>query len=518
VARYSSISLLFDKWFKFLDGDPDEEFMRAIFEPGGGLRIVNDDVVVPASFVPNYASVLDCEDFIHQDIMSELQKGFIARVAERPYKVNALGAVRKSEGKYRRITDLSRPKGGALNEFIDLVTFQFKTVDDACEYIMKNPRVFGCKFDIEAAYRHVPIWPGHWHYLGFEWQGAYYIDLRLCFGLASAPYVFWRISNVIVRVGYKFFGVAFVLPYIDDFLVLSTGTSTEEAQINARADYLNFRRCMTMLGWPIAEHKVVEPCQDVTFLGIRINMRDRVISLPEDKLSDLLRILEEFNGLQLCTKRELERLIGKLNFGAKVIRGGRTFLRRMIILANSVPERHHKVVLDDEFRADVDWWFRFAHSWNGKAVMLDPDPIDNRRFVVDASNAAVCAVFDQHFIIRPHDPVTASWHINDKECLAVFLAALKWAPEWSNKRVVVSSDNQTTVSAINKGTSSSPSIMRMLRALFWLSAKHNFHLIAVHIPGRLNTLADAGSRLNFDFLLDEGLSMQPCPMFDVECL
>lgn len=499
-------------------GDSDADFLTDIFKPGGGLRVVKEGVAVPASFLPNYASVLECEDFIHQDIMTELEKGFIAVLPVQPYKVNALGAVKKSEGKFRRITDLSRPKGAALNEYIDLVNFQFSTVDDACDFIMENPWVFGCKFDIETAYRHVPIWPGDWHYFGFEWRGTFYIDLRLCFGLASAPYVFWRISNFIVRVGNKFFNVAFILPYIDDFLVLSVGTDSDAARAQAWKDFVNFRECLTELGWPISEKKMVEPCQDLVFLGIRINMHDRIISLPEDKLADLLDILRSFKDRVSCTKRDLERLIGKLNFGAKVIRGGRTFLRRMIILANLVPERHHVVSLDDEFRADLDWWLRFASAWNGKAVMLDPMPIDMRRFEVDASNSAACAIFDKHFIVRIHDPLTSAWHINDKECLSVYLAALRWAPEWANKRVIVSSDNTTTVSAINKGSSASPIIMRMLRSLFWLSATHNFHLTAVHVPGVLNDLADAGSRLNFDKLIDKGLSMQLCPEFDPECL
>lgn len=226
-----------------------------------------------------------------------------------------------------------------------------------------------------------------------------------------------------VRVGNKFFNVAFILPYIDDFLVLSFGDSLETAEAQAWSDFHNFRACLHELGWPVAERKVVEPCQDLVFLGIRINMQDRFVALPVEKLAELLQILHEFAGMQSCTKRELEHLIGKLNFGAKVIRGGRTFLRRMIILANSVAERHHVIALDDDFHADVDWWLRFSSDWNGRAIMLDPVPLDNRRLVVDASNQAVCAIFDTSFIVWYHDAVTGSWHINDKECLGVYLAA-----------------------------------------------------------------------------------------------
>ena len=38
--------------------------------------------------------------------------------------------------------------------------------------------------------------------------------------------------------------------------------------------------------------------------------------------------------------------------------------------------------------------------------------------------------------------------------------------------------------------------MHYIRQLFWLSAIYNFRLIAKHIPGKNNVLADAVSRLH----------------------
>jgi hypothetical protein len=219
-----------------------------------------------------------------------------------------------------------------------------------------------------------------------------------------------------------------------------------------------------------------------------------------------------------ATKRELERLVGKLNFAAKVVKGGRTFLRRMINSVNSVTEHNDTVLLTDDFRLDVKWWLDFASQWNRSEMMIDPNPIGATRFVTDASNLGICAVFDSHFIARYNDSRTMSWHINELECLAVYLAAKQWAPSWRNCHLVVESDNTTTVAAINKGSSRSTRIMAMLRRLFWLSAKHNFHLSARFIAGKNNVLADAGSRRNFDVMLtlDPSLSMVPCPELEAD--
>ena len=83
------------------------------------------------------------------------------------------------------------------------------------------------------------------------------------------------------------------------------------------------------------------------------------------------------------------------------------------------------------------------------------------------------------------------------EILAVVKAAHRWAYSWANHTVYVFSDNFTTVACINKGSSRNALLMHYIRQLFWLSAIYNFRLIAKHIPGKNNVLADAVSRLHF---------------------
>ncbi len=494
--------------------------MREVFAPGGGLSIVSHDVAVPSSFLANYSSVDNAKEVIDADIANELKQGFIAAVPFKPFKVNALGAVqKKSSGKYRRITDLSRPKGSALNESLGPPPkFRFATIDDAVMFVFKRGSKFvvASKFDIKAAFRHVPIKSKFWHLFGFQWKGIYYVDLRMCFGLSIAPYVFWRISNFISRTAQCHYDVEHNTPYIDDFLLLSSGDTLEEAFAAARRNHQRFHQCLIDLGWPVADDKVVEPCTDITFLGIRFDLLQRKLSLPTEKLDQILTELRSFQHRYSATKRELEQLVGRLNFAAKVVKGGRTFLRRMIDEINTVVDHNATIVLSDCFRLDVLWWLNFASQWNGTEMMIDPKPVASPRFVTDASNLAVCAVFDGEFIVRYNDDRTNSWHINELECLAVYLAAKRWASEWRNLHIVVESDNTTTVAAINRGSSKSRRIMSMLRKLFWLSAKFNFHLTARFIAGKTNTLADAGSRRDFNTMLDidPTLSMVLCPELD----
>jgi hypothetical protein len=86
--------------------------------------------------------------------------------------------------------------------------------------------------------------------------------------------------------------------------------------------------------------------------------------------------------------------------------------------------------------------------------------------------------------------------INVLELQVVYIAAEKWDEKWSGKHIVVRSDNASTVSGINKGTSRSVHMLGILQKLFWLSVKYGFKLSAVHLPGRLNILSDRISRLH----------------------
>ena len=92
-------------------------------------------------------------------------------------------------------------------------------------------------------------------------------------------------------------------------------------------------------------------------------------------------------------------------------------------------------------------------------------------------------------------------HTNFKEVLAVILAAKRWGKLWSNKHVIIQSDNTTAVSIINKGTTGNPIIMRYLGELFWLSAVYNFRITATYLPGCMNFIADAISRMHEPYCL-----------------
>ena len=53
------------------------------------------------------------------------------------------------------------------------------------------------KFDLESAYRVIPVHPDDQHLLGMMWQGQLYIDMTLPFGLRSAPKLFTAVADAL---------------------------------------------------------------------------------------------------------------------------------------------------------------------------------------------------------------------------------------------------------------------------------------------------------------------------------
>ena len=97
-----------------------------------------------------------------------------------------------------------------------------------------------------------------------------------------------------------------------------------------------------------AKSDKVDPTTCLTFLGIKIDSINCTMRLPAEKLQRLTPTLEECGDRKVCTRRELESLVGQLNHACKVIRPDRTFLRGMngLLTATSRPGRwnpHHNV-------------------------------------------------------------------------------------------------------------------------------------------------------------------------------
>jgi hypothetical protein len=87
-------------------------------------------------------------------------------------------------------------------------------------------------------------------------------------------------------------------------------------------------------------------------------------------------------------------------------------------------------------------------------------------------------------------------HINVLELLTILESAKRWGALWTGRHILVRSDNLALMSAINKASSRSPDLLKLVKELFWLSVRYDFRLSASYLPGKLNILSNKLSRLH----------------------
>ena len=90
------------------------------------------------------------------------------------------------------------------------------------------------KFDVESAYRNVPVHPSDRHLLGMKWRNQYYVDLALPFGLRSAPFIFNVIADLVEWILVHSYQIPDLLHYLDDFITMGPPESSQCAH-NLRA-------------------------------------------------------------------------------------------------------------------------------------------------------------------------------------------------------------------------------------------------------------------------------------------
>ena len=191
-----------------------------------------------------------------------------------------LGLVPKHDGGWRRIHDLSHPRGRSVNDFILKAhgALEYTAFDDAVSAVIRQgPGAKLVKKDLSDAFRHIPVAMQDRWLLGFHWDDVYWTDCYLPFGLRTAPFIFDLFAKALhyILVAVLYFSI--ILHYLDDFFaVLPPSADTQEYSqlFNLLCEELglsvNFKK--DVLG-TLAE-----------FLGIEINTIAMTIQLPPEKL------------------------------------------------------------------------------------------------------------------------------------------------------------------------------------------------------------------------------------------
>ena len=99
--------------------------------------------------------------------------------------------------------------------------------------------------------------------LGMKWNGAFYVDMALPFGVRSASYIFTCIANLVEWVAKQNYDVTFLMYYLHDFHTLAPpGSSVCQHNLDRSID------CFSKFGIPLHPDKQEGPSACLTIKGI----------------------------------------------------------------------------------------------------------------------------------------------------------------------------------------------------------------------------------------------------------
>ena len=138
---------------------------------------------------------------------------------------------------------------------------------------------FMSKLDIKSAFRNIPVHPSDWELLGMKWNGPYFFDTVLAFGLRSATYLFDQFSCMIEWIIKNKLGIPNVIHILDDFFFVARPPRSD--CLTALCKIL----CLfSELNIPVAPGKTFAPTALLEFMGILLDSTRMEARLPFDKL------------------------------------------------------------------------------------------------------------------------------------------------------------------------------------------------------------------------------------------
>ena len=450
------------------------------------------------------------------------------------YVQSPIGLVPKAEDKTRLIFHLLynfRPAQNqqSINHHIpdDICSVKYNDLDYAVRNSLRMLKqqgfelreLFYSKTDCSSAFRVLPVKVCQRCLLVLKMRHPetgklwYFVDKCLPFGASISCALYQSFSNALKHImEWKIvltLRVELALTnYLDDFLFVALTIALCNGMMQIFLDI-----CKT-LGVLVSEEKTEWATSWLVFLGILLNGKTLMLSIPVDKRDKAVCLLKYAIDKKKTTVRFIQQLTGTLNFLNRAIVPGRAFTRGMYShLAlrdkkNRILKQHHHVNLNREFIADCKVWLSFLTEQISNCSSLCRPFIDfhgkdsNAKvlaFYSDASrveNLGMGAVFENSWIM-------AKWgsqfirlcqpSIEFLELFALTVAVLTWRgrPELKNARIIIFCDNESVLHMVNNAASSCTQCRKLIRILTLDGIKNKRTLFVRHVRSENNDLADA---------------------------
>ena len=422
---------------------------------------------IPVQECPPFPYRLSGEDQVamDQEIDKLLGKGVIERVAllEGQFISNVFLRP-KGSFFFRLILDLTE-----FNKCIVYEHFKMTCLQTALDMLREGSWIGSV--DLRDAYDSVAVADEDRRFLRFLWRGVLYQFVGMPNGLACAQRIFTKLLAPVFATLRKRGHECF--PYIDDSFII--GDSREQCRVATWA----LCTLLDNLGFVVhLDRSVLEPTQNILFLGFRRDSVGLKVALTEDKRDKLLRAAEQVLQKDFMSIREVAGWIGLMVAYSLAVEYGGAHIKLLEWDKNMALESHKgnfegRMQISERAKCDVVWWAQAALQGQRKIRLLSPD-ID---IYTDASMEGWGAR-------RRELALGGRWmahevaHINVLELRAIFLGLKKLCPG-KGTHMRVWTDNTTALAYVkNMGGVKSEQCNEVAREIWceendvWLTLAH----------------------------------------------
>ena len=255
-----------------------------------------------------------------------------------------------------------------LNEYVGYHHFKMDTIQTALKLL--RPGCFMASVDLKAYYS-VPVAEQDRKYLKFQWEDTYFQFTCLPNGLACAPRLFTKLLKPVYThirsLGHTCMG------HIDDSLLVGYDYSACQNNIVDTVDIF------CSLGFIIhPEKSILEPTQEIEFLGFLLNSVSMTIRLPPAKASYVKKSCVDLQRQTQLTIRELAHVIGLLVSSLPGVHFGELHYRQLEIYKTAALQKNKgnydaAMHLTPASRSELTWWIQNVETSYKNIIVPSPD-------------------------------------------------------------------------------------------------------------------------------------------------
>jgi hypothetical protein len=438
-----------------------------------------------------------------------------------PFISSPLGLTPKPNNKWRVIHHLSYPPELSVNDSIaaEAAYLKYTAFEDILAMVLEAGRhCTMVKRDMKDAFRMIPIAPHNQWLMGFCWEGRFYVELVLSFGLRTAPIIFNLFAEAFEWIVKSFSQCPLLAHYLDDFMAAFPAHETHRLT-QFKNDYSMLCKALGIL----ENDDKDEEGTLIKFLGRMVDSTTFVVSIPQDKVQKVITLTASALRTKSSTLLEAQQLAGLLSFCASAVQLGFVFCRRLwtfIATFKQSTKKSFKRRIPSAALADIRWWHDLFPIHNGMRffddrsrqiihLFADASVVGMGAFFFDNVGSETCywpehahSLPCEHALATqlPSRDVIQPFDINIFEIQAMLLAFEKWSHSWAGKVVFLHTDSATTQLGLLKQSLRAEKQNEPLRRLLLLAAQRDIKLEPRHLSGDKNGLADALSRDLQDYI------------------